>query len=64
MEDHTNAGREGPRRGTDHNGPRVTIAAIGFVCAAFGIAIAQDTGMLPRFPILLSEISAITCQGS
>ena len=34
------------------------VAAIGFVCAAIGIALAQDTGLLPRFPILLSEITA------
>jgi len=40
------------------NHTRVIFAAIGFVCAAIGIAIAQETGMLRRFPILLSEIAA------
>jgi len=40
------------------NHTRVICAAIGFVCAAIGIAIAQDTGVLPRFPILVSEIAA------
>ena len=57
MKNHTTAGK-GPRRDADFHGQRVIVAAIGFVCAGIGIAIAQDTGMLPRFPILLSQIAA------
>src|SRR5688572_29821868 len=37
------------------------LAAMGFVCAAaigFGAAYAQDNGLRPRFPILLSELTA------
>jgi serine protease len=37
---------------------RVIFAAISFVCAAIGIALAQDAGILPGFPIVLSEITA------
>src|SRR5688572_26943397 len=61
MNIHTTAGRKGPRRGADRNGPRVSGAAIGFACAAvigIGTVVAQDISLLPRFPVLLSEISA------
>lgn len=36
-----------------------TLAATGFVCAvAIGTALGQETGFLPRFPLLLSDLTA------